>query len=383
MSGHILLTGATGLLGRYLLRELLLKGTPVAVLIRARGKQSAPRRLQQLTSSLEEELGRELPATICVEGDIAEPGFGWSSETHRWVAHNCELALHNAASLTFVGRDRDRDPWLSNTTGTANMLEICRQTGIRELHYVSTAYVCGTRLGTVFEEDIDCGQSFHNDYENSKLEAEKRVRAAGFLNRLTVYRPAVIVGDSRTGFTATYHGLYSYLHFAWLMLQMIGSDADGRTHLPVRLKGTGGERRNLVPVDWVSAVIAELLLDPSHHGRTYHLVPEQPVTAREIEEAMSSFFNYFGPTFTGSDPLAPEDFNQVEQMFYGYVSQYESYWAEEPEFNASNTLAAVPHLPCPTIDQACLHRLMEFAVHDQWGKGPRRRNVRERALERT
>lgn len=383
MAEHTLLTGATGLLGRYLLRDLLEKGAAVAVLIRPRGKQSAEERLRPLTVSWEEELGRELPSPVVLEGDITAPGFGWNDETRRWVTANCQRMLHNAASLTFVGKDRSQDPWLSNTTGTANTLEVCRQAGIRELHYVSTAYVCGTRLGTIRETELNQGQSFRNDYENSKFEAESRVRAAPFLDSLTVYRPAVIMGDARTGFTSTYHGLYSYLHIAWLFLQMLERDADGRTHLPVRLTGTGEECRNLVPVDWVAAAIGELLLDAKHHGKTYHLAPLQPVTARQIEEAMAAYFNYYGTSFTDPEALKQGELNQIEQMFYSYVSQYESYWATEPTFDSTNTRTALPHLPCPVIDRPCLHRLVDYAIRDRWGKGPRRRPERQRTAETT
>jgi thioester reductase-like protein len=99
---------------------------------------------------------------------------------------------------------------LSNLTGTRNLLQLCRETGVRQFDHVSTAYVCGKRPGPVFERELDCGQTFRNDYERSKCEAEKLVRAAAHLDRVTVYRPAIIVGDSRTGYTTAYHGPYAY-----------------------------------------------------------------------------------------------------------------------------------------------------------------------------
>ena len=55
------------------------------------------------------------------------------------------------------------------------------------------------------------------------------------------------------------------------------------------------------------------------------------------------------------------------------MSRYEPYWIEEPVFDCRNTLAAVPHLPCPPIDADCLRRLIDFAVADRWGKGPRKK----------
>jgi nucleoside-diphosphate-sugar epimerase len=369
MPQHLLLTGATGQVGRYLVRDLLLKGQPLAVLLRPRGDQTARDRLEGVLGHWERELGRPLPRPVCLEGDVTLPGLGLDAATRRWAARHCDVLLHNAASLSFAGADRNKDPWLTNLTGSAHVLEFCRQTGIGRLHYVSTAYVCGKRSGVIYEDELDRGQDFRNDYERCKCEAEKRVRAADFLESLTVYRPAVIVGDSRTGYTAAYNGLYPYLQFPWLVGQFAPRDADGRWHAPVRINLTGDERRNLVPIDWVSAVLTHMLLRPEWHGRTYHLTPRQPVTARTIEEAMAANYGYYGPRFVGPEALARGPLNELEKHFYQYVETYQPYWHEEPIFDAAHTAAAAPHLPCPVIDVPFLTRLIQFAVSDRWGKG--------------
>jgi nucleoside-diphosphate-sugar epimerase len=281
--------------------------------------------------------------------------------------------IHNAASLTFFGKDRNEDPWLSNLTGTQNVLQFCEKAGLRHLHYMSTAYVCGKRPEVILESELDDSAGFRNDYEHCKFEAEKLVRSASFLDSLTIYRPAIIVGDSRTGYTSTYHGLYTYFQFAWMLRQYANLQEDGRWHVPVRLNVTGDERRNLIAVDWVSAVTTYLVLNPKHHGQTYHLTPPNPVTAREIEEAMCSHLGYYGPTFVGPDGLGKGDLNEVERLFYEYVGRYAPYWAQEPIFDCTNIRTAVPHLPCPRIDAACMHRLMEFAIQDRWVKKKTRR----------
>ena len=83
---------------------------------------------------------------------------------------------------------------------------------------------------------------------------------------------------------------------------------------------------------------------------------------------MGSHFGYYGTNFVGPDGLAQGDMNEVERTFYEYVDRYAPYWAKEPVFDCSNTLAAAPHLPCPPIDKPCLHRLIDFAIKDRWGK---------------
>jgi nucleoside-diphosphate-sugar epimerase len=365
---RVLLIGATGLVGQYLMRDLLQAGTRLVVVIRPESGESGRQRLARILAHWERELGQPLPRPVCLEGDLTQEGLGLNEEARNWVAENCASVLHNAASLTFFGADRAGEPWLSNFTGTRNALEFCKAAGLREFHYVSTAYVCGQRTGLIREQELDCGQEFRNDYEHSKCEAEKLVRSAPFFDRVTVYRPAVIVGDSRTGYTVTYHGFYTYLQFVWLFRQHLKLQPNGSMHQPMRINLTGDELRNLVPVDWVSAVMARIFLNPELHGRTYHLGPKRCVTAREIEDVLSDYFNYSGPTFAGPDALKQGELNTLEKMFYAYVSRYRPYWTEEPLFDCTNTLAAAPDLPCPTIDRECMHRLIDFAIRDNWGR---------------
>ncbi len=382
MSDYLLLTGATGLVGQYLVRDLLLRDEPLAVVIRSQADTPAPARLDQILDYWEGNLKLRLPRPICLEGDITQPNLGLSAEDRQWVGRHCRAILHNAASLKFTGSDPNQEPWLSNFTGTANVLGLCRQLGISELHYVSTAYVCGCRSGRVLETDLDQGQTFRNDYEHCKFEAEKLVANAEFLTSRTVYRPAVIVGDSQTGYTTTYHALYSYFQFLDLFCQTQERDADGIATIPIRLNLTGNEPRNLIPVDWVSAGITDLYRNPAHHGKTYHLTPTSPVTAGQLLAGMASKFRFRDVVCAGVDALTNEDVNEVERLFYAYVAQYQPYWHEEPIYDCSATLAALPHLPCPPIDEACIHRLIDFAVADNWGKHRRKRRVSKPAAER-
>jgi thioester reductase-like protein len=365
---HILLTGATGLVGQYLVRDLLMAGAPLAVLIRSQDKEPASRRLRKVLDYWQGKLRRPMPRPVCLEGDVTRDGLGLTREARDWAACNCDRLLHNAASLTFAGSDRAGEPWRSNLAGTAHLLGFCRHTGLKQFHHVSTAYVCGKREGIVYENDLDCGQEFRNDYEHSKCEAEKLLRATDFLERVTVYRPAVIVGDSRTGYTSTYHGLYSFMHIIWMLRQYVQPEQDGRYYYPMRLKGTGEEPRNLVPVDWVSAVITHLVLSPQHHGRTFHLTPDEPVKSSQLQDWVSDYFNYHGPVFVGPDALATAELTEREKTIYKHVERYEPYWDQEPLFDNRNTRAAAPHLPCPRLDREFLHRLVDFAIHDGWGR---------------
>src|SRR5262245_56890251 len=97
---YTFLTGATGLLGRYLIRDLILAGVPVAVLVRPTRKANAQHRVENVMCFWDKQLGRSLPRPIVLEGDISDPDLGLDARGMRWVAENCDAMLHNAASLT-------------------------------------------------------------------------------------------------------------------------------------------------------------------------------------------------------------------------------------------------------------------------------------------
>lgn len=148
MSYH-LLTGATGLLGNYLLRDLLLRDVPVAVVVRPNRKQTARQRIESALCAWDNELGKTLSRPVVMEGDISQPDLGLDAVDVRWAAEHCSAVIHNAASLTFHSTSREGEPWKSNIEGTRNVLEFARNAGIRKFHHVSTAYVAGLRQGRV------------------------------------------------------------------------------------------------------------------------------------------------------------------------------------------------------------------------------------------
>ena len=199
-----------------------------------------------------------MPRPVVLEGDLSEIDLGLDNRSVGWIERNCESVVHNAASLVFRGEDPAAEPYLSNVEGTRRMLELCRCTGIRQFHHVSTAYVCGLRNGRIMESDVDMGQTPGNAYENSKLQGELLVREADFIDRPTIYRPSIIVGDSQSGYTTTYHGFYAPLKLAHTMASKV-SRGTNAGNLIVSALGIGaGDRKNFVPVDWVSAVMSHI-----------------------------------------------------------------------------------------------------------------------------
>jgi len=371
---YTLLTGATGLVGRYLVRDLLLNGHELAVVVRPSRKQAPRERMEEILQHWERELGRPLPRPVVLSGDITEPDFGLSEAEISWVSENCSSIMHSAAILEFYGKDRAGEPWRTNLNGTQNMINLCRRTGIKDIHYVSTAYVAGYQTEPVMESSLDAGQSFRNDYEESKFCAETLVRAIDFADHVTVYRPAVIAGDSRTGYTNTYHGVYLYLRLMSVMIPPVPADENGYRHTPIRLRMTGEERRNIIPVEWVSAVMCRLFETPEARGLTFHMAPDNPIKSREMIEYCGEYFKSTGVEFHGYDelPVLSKEESEDQWMFERLVTEnaetYAPYERTDNTFDMTNTRRFAGDIVCPQIDRTVVFRYIEFGNEDRWGK---------------
>src|SRR5262249_51148037 len=123
-AGGVFLTGATGLLGRYLLRDLLLSGRPVTVLARDGRDGAASARVGALVAFWSERLGRSPPQPVIVAGDLNSPGLGLTDADRRRLARHAPAVVHAAANLSFRP-DTDGEPWRTNVEGTVALLRLC------------------------------------------------------------------------------------------------------------------------------------------------------------------------------------------------------------------------------------------------------------------
>lgn len=370
---QILVTGATGLLGSYVVRDLLVAGERPLVLVRPDRKRDPAARIEALVTAWETDLGRPLPRPVVVAGDIAAPRCGLDADAVRDLGDRCRAILHNAASLTFHNADRDGDPWRTNVSGTAHVLELARAAGIGEFHHVSTAYVCGLRTGRVLETELDVGQRFGNDYERSKVAAETLVHDADHLRSITVYRPAIIVGDSRSGFTSTYHGFYALARLGHTLLpRMLIGSTSGRALLRL-LRIDGRDRKNFVAVDWVSEVLCHLVRTPAAHGRTFHLTHPEPVSTATIAGVVQEAVERFSRAASPDDPDVRDE-RWFADEFRTQLGVYRSYLRCDPDFDRTATATHAGHVPCPTIDHDSLLRMARYAIECDFG----RRMPRER-----
>jgi len=364
---YLLLTGGTGLVGQYLLKDFLSQDKRIAVIVRPSKKLCEVQRIEVIMQRWEKQLGVCLPRPVVLCGNINQTGLGLSDSDQTWVAEHCYGILHNAAILQFSGQSKLHEPWFTNLGGTENVLAAARDWDIRHLHYVSTSYVCGKTDRVVKESELDESQTFRNDYERSKYEAEKLVAQADHFDSKTIYRPAVIVGDSETGFTSTYHGMFLYLRIFATLVPVQKKDRNGIHQTPIHLPMDGDEPRNLVPVDWVSAVICHLVSTEAAHNRTYHLVPDECSTARQFIDACCEYYNSGGVEYVGADQ-PKRGGSKFAELFFDNSRVYSEYLTTDPIFDKSNVEKFAGHLRCPVIDAPMIKQFIKFGETNRWGK---------------
>jgi thioester reductase-like protein len=277
-----LLTGFPGFIGRRLASRLL-EGDPDRRLVAV----VEPRMLDAARSAAEETGGGRLEV---IAGDIGEPRLALEDEDYERLCAEVRHVFHLAAiynlavPLTIAQR--------VNVAGTGNVVDFCLAAeGLERLAYVSTAYVAGRRTGVVYEHELVMGQEFKNHYESTKFQAEVWVREYMDQVPTTILRPAIVVGDSRTGETQKFDGPY------YILRVIAEADRAGRA---IPNFGRSEAPFNVVPVDFVVDAIAAAGSDPAAAGQTLHLVDPEPLSARELTAALS--IEYCGRPPRGSVP---------------------------------------------------------------------------------
>jgi thioester reductase-like protein len=335
--GAVLLTGATGFVGREVLSRLLARDDRhVHALVRA---------------SDDDEAAGRLPAhdrLTAVAGDIERAGLGLSDEAAETLRREVSTVIHCAASVSFeLPLEESRRV---NVEGTRNMAQFAR--GCRRLErftYVSTAYVAGEPGGLFREDELAVGQSFRNPYERSKFEAEVALRAEASDLPLQILRPSIVVGDSGTGRTTAFNVLYGPLRaFARGALRAIPARRDS----PV----------DIVPVDYVADRVHELATQGP--DGTFHLVAgRNATTVGRLLEMSSNELDRPEPTV-----LPPRLYRSWLHPFLRRrdprLRRMEAYF---PYFSMRVRFDDRLLGPGPRVE-GYFHRLVRYAERARWGR---------------
>ncbi|MEZ3143900.1 SDR family oxidoreductase [Halobaculum sp. MBLA0143] len=274
----VLVTGFPGFLGSALIPRLLARGEgPTVCLVQSHHREAAEARVPELLAAAARRGGSDDPDQLrLVEGDITEPDLGLGDERER--LQSVSTVYHFAAVYDLaVSRELGE---AVNVDGTRHVVDFAEDAGVSRLHYASTCYVSGRYDGVFTEDHLREGQSFNNHYEATKYRAEVLVREAMEAGLpATVYRPAIVVGDSDTGATEKFDGPYYFL-------RLLDAQPSALSVLPA-LPGAARTELNVVPRDFVVDAITELSGRADTVGETFQLCDPAPPTVSQFVQTLA------------------------------------------------------------------------------------------------
>ena len=261
------LTGFPGFIASRLVRRLAGEGGRFLLLVQAAFAERAQEEVKNIAS----QTGRSISDLALLPGDITQPGLGLSPEDLHTARSQSTVLLHLAAIYDLaVARDI---AMRVNVEGTRNVNQFAGSLPhLRHYHYISTCYVAGKRKGVIYENELRHDAGFRNYYEETKYLAEMQVDGLKSQLPITIHRPAVVCGDSHTGETAKYDGIYYLIHYLLKWPSLLSLFNIGNSDVTL----------NLVPVDFVVEAILALARDPLSIGKTVQLADPNPLTTREL-----------------------------------------------------------------------------------------------------
>lgn len=374
MKNIVFLTGATGLVGQSLVSRIMQadNDTLLVLLIRGNSDSEVKNRFNKLLSFLSSTINHEHTRAhiIAVRGDIALNQLGMGDAVYHNLASKVTHIIHSAASIKFhQSLEETRAVNLNGTKEVIGLARVAHAAGrLKRVAHISTAFVSGKRSGVIKENELDCGQQFSNTYEQAKFEAEQ------FLGRLysalpiTIFRPSMIVGDSKTGITPAFNSLYTPLKFISRGLVSI-------------MPGSRNTLLDIVPVDFVCDALCHILFKSNKSvGKIYHLASgkeKSPKTGEVVDLAV----DYFNQTLT-QKPIPQIKFipkklydaekrliNNRERRTIEALKEYMPYLEINKFFDTTNTSAILQgtDITPPHFEQY-YKPLLQYCLLTNWGK---------------
>ena len=378
------LTGGTGFLGSHVAVALLQRGHRVTLLARSDKNRRAQDRVREILDwfGLPAEERRALKV---VEGDIAQAGLGAGGTALEALLRETDEVIHCASNTAFSEKKRAAVEAV-NSGGLANVLDFARESRAYFFHDVSTAFVAGKTAGPCREEFVTPPE-FWNVYEETKCRGEHAAaaacREAGL--GLTIYRPSIVYGDSRTGrsrlFNAVYFPVRTALFFRDLYERDIRErggrkaaemgvrlEADGSLRLPLRIEVANEGGLDLIPVDhFTTSFLA--LMEEATEGGIFHITNGRPTRVEDIIDYGSRLFHLTGIRACGAEEFRERPRNPLETLYEHYVEAYGPYMKDTRVFEStrSGPVLARRGLVCPKFDFEVFARCMTYAVETGWG----------------
>lgn len=266
---HYFVTGATGFIGKRLVAKLLQrKGAVVHFLIRQESEGKV--------AGLREYWGVSASRAVPVFGDLTARKLGVSADDVKALKGQVDHFFHLAAVYDL---EADEESQIAvNVDGTRNTVEFAKAIGAGHFHHVSSIAAAGLYEGVFREDMFEEAENYDHPYFMTKHESEKIVRKECKVP-WSVYRPAAVVGDSRTGEMDKIDGPYYFFKLIQRMRQI----------LPPWMPSVGleGGRINIVPVDFVVDSLDHIAHQKRGSGACFHLVDPMGYRVGDVLDILS------------------------------------------------------------------------------------------------
>jgi nucleoside-diphosphate-sugar epimerase len=377
----IALTGATGFLGSHLMAQLLQSGNRLIILGRSTKEEALPARISKLLRWFGmEEYADKLEM---VEIDFSQPMIGIVEAKYNKICAMTDQIIHCASDTNFSERKREL-VFAANVHSLNGILEFAAHGHVKVFNYISTAYVAG--IGdAVCRETLSAASDFVNVYEESKARAEAII--ASFCGKnsipLTIIRPSIVFGDSRTGRSLKFNALYfpiktvQYIKDIYLndiknnggkksQKNGIFIDAEGYLNLPLRVYLPQKGSINLIPVDYFVKATRKII-ESNSPGGIFHLTNNSAPTLETLAAYNEEFMKIKGVEIIHGQAENNVMRNPVEELFDRFIEPYRPYLSDNRIFDRANTDLITDNLQPPEFTDEIFKKCMEYAVGVDWG----------------
>ena len=348
----ILMTGATGVLGRDLLTQLLKKSKAhMVIVVRTKDGISPEHRIQSLLNTTEFN-----DRLTIIEGDITQSQLGLDEDQIAYLLNSCTHFLHIAATTDLAASEKTCLTINVGGTSMATKLawRLYQQGSLKQFVYFSTAFAAGSLTNIcATENDLPHEPVFANHYESSKYKAEKKVRhMMGQGLPAIIIRPSIVVGHSKTGEVSDFNVIYPFMKlFIQGLIPLIPSSLDTTV--------------NIVPIDYVIDMTFAIMSNEHCINKTFNLVSKTPMPLSLLKKLRDERYpNAPEIRLVGAKDLSMHSLSAIEQQSISTLAPYIGYFNGQLTFDSTNVdqLREKHDITQPSTDYPFLKILIQYAI---------------------
>lgn len=341
---YTLMTGCTGVVG-VALREIFEKSEETVFYLIRDGKSRLEKGDVNVT---------DIDLWQIINGDLEANVCGVDNSEIKLLSGKIEKIVHVAGSVKFDEILRD-EIFHTNVEGTKNVLELAKRIGVKEFHFVSTAYA----------------ETQRNAYEESKYKAEKLVKESGI--PFSIYRIGIVVGDSTTGDITDYTGFYGFFAGLHSLAEKQRERVNEIVDIPIFIDCSFTSTLNLVPRDWLTETMYKLIQLEST-GETFYVTHPNPMLVNDV---MKFGFKELGISgikynnYLSEQPVQTKrEFRVVQRGVNKTLARYKPYVTEEKHFPLDSTRTALGRSfrDPPNVTKEMLSIFLRFAIKNNFGR---------------